>query len=67
MSYPVSEDCSSHLHEYCTLCECECHDRKEEESQRDWLKRNMVMRHWMQTDYYQAKLEKDDDLSNTRG
>lgn len=25
MSNPISEDCSSHLHEYCTPCECSCH------------------------------------------
>lgn len=25
MSNRISEDCSSHLHEYCTPCECKCH------------------------------------------
>jgi len=25
MSNPISEDCSSGLHEYCTPCECVCH------------------------------------------
>jgi len=27
MSNKISEDCSSHLHEYCTPCECECHEK----------------------------------------
>jgi hypothetical protein len=22
-----SDDCSSGLHEYCNICECECHDK----------------------------------------
>ena len=26
MSNRISEDCSSHLHEYCTPCKCSCHD-----------------------------------------
>lgn len=26
MSNPISEDCSSRLHDYCTPCQCECHD-----------------------------------------
>lgn len=25
MSNPISEDCSSGLHDYCTPCQCECH------------------------------------------
>jgi hypothetical protein len=27
MSNQISEDCSSNLHEYCTPCECPCHER----------------------------------------
>lgn len=59
-----SENCRNNLHKYCHLCECPCHNRcecvivnrKEEESQRDWIKRCMCMHHWMQTEYYQRKL-----------
>lgn len=25
MSNPISEDCSSGLHDYCTPCQCDCH------------------------------------------
>ena len=25
MSNPISEDCSSGLHDYCTPCQCSCH------------------------------------------
>ena len=25
MSDPISEDCSSGLHDYCTPCQCNCH------------------------------------------
>jgi hypothetical protein len=38
-------------------CVCNVQDRKLGERQRDWLKRCLCMRHWMETDYYQAKLE----------
>ena len=31
MSHPISEDCSSGLHEYCTPCECECHHNLQHE------------------------------------
>lgn len=27
MSNPITEDCSCGLHEYCTPCECECHEK----------------------------------------
>jgi len=29
MSHPISEDCSSGLHDYCTPCACECHLKDE--------------------------------------
>lgn len=38
-------------------CDCAIKDRKEGESQREWFKRVMCQYHWMQTDYYQRKLE----------
>ena len=41
-------------------CKCEIRDREEHEEQRDWLKRCMCMEHWMQTDYYKKKLEKEE-------
>jgi hypothetical protein len=44
-----------------TPCECVVKNRKEGEQQRDWLKRWMCMYHWMQTDYYQAKLVTEPD------
>jgi len=37
-------------------CECIILDRFPREEQREWLKRCMCMFHWMQTDYYRAKL-----------
>jgi len=37
-------------------CQCVVKNREEGESQRDWFKRWMCMHHWMQTDYYRAKL-----------
>ena len=40
-------------------CECEMKDREPNETMRDWLKRCWCMFHWMQTDYYQRKLEPD--------
>jgi len=66
MSNEISEDCSTGLHEYCTPCNCMCHrecicaftDRIKRESERDWLKRCMCQAHWMQTNYYRAKLTK---------
>lgn len=64
---PRSDDCACGLHDYCNICDCECHqvhgpcqcvvkNREEGESQREWFKRWMCMFHWMQTDYYQNKL-----------
>lgn len=44
-------------------CECEIKDRKEDEPQRDWLKRCMCQFHWMQTDFYKAKLEPEKKLT----
>lgn len=41
-----------------TQCNCVVKNRKEDESQREWFKRWMCMYHWMQTDYYLAKLKK---------
>lgn len=38
-------------------CQCVVKNREEGESMREWLKRCMCMHHWMQTDYYQNKLE----------
>lgn len=38
-------------------CQCVIVNREEGESQREWLKRWMCQFHWMQTDYYQAKLQ----------
>lgn len=37
-------------------CECVVLNREDDEEQREWLKRWMCQYHWMQTDYYQAKL-----------
>lgn len=37
-------------------CDCVVVNREEGESQREWLKRCFCMFHWMQTDYYRAKL-----------
>jgi hypothetical protein len=28
MSNPISSDCSSGLHDYCTPCECACHKKE---------------------------------------
>jgi hypothetical protein len=38
-------------------CKCWIRDREPNETMREWLKDCMCMQHWMQTDYYQAKLE----------
>lgn len=38
-------------------CHCVVKNREEGEEQREWFKRWMCMHHWMQTDYYKAKLE----------
>lgn len=64
-----SDDCATGLHDYCNICDCECHNhpqcqcviknRDPTESQRDWFKRWMCQFHWMQTDYYQRKLDED--------
>lgn len=40
-----------------TKCYCVVLNREEDESQREWFKRWMCQFHWMQTDYYQRKLE----------
>jgi hypothetical protein len=40
-------------------CDCVIRNRKEDETQREWLKRVMCMNHWMQTDYYQRKLPEE--------
>ena len=40
-------------------CACKIEDRKENESQREWMEQWMCNYHWMQTDYYRAKLELD--------
>jgi hypothetical protein len=40
-----------------TTCDCVIKNREEGESQREWFKRWMCMYHWMQSDYYQNKLE----------
>ncbi len=37
-------------------CDCIGKDRADNETQRDWMKRVMCMFHWMQTDYYRAKI-----------
>lgn len=42
---------------YVGPCECVVKNRQEDETMRDWLKRVMCMHHWMQTDYYQDKLD----------
>ena len=63
MSHPITEDCSSGLHDHCTPCQCPCHlsceckivDRNPNEDEREWFKRWMCMYHWMQTNYYQEK------------
>lgn len=44
------------------VCNCVVSSRREDESQREWFKRWMCMFHWMQTDYYRAKLEKTDGI-----
>jgi len=38
-------------------CKCNFRDREPDESMREWIKDCMCMYHWMETDYYQAKLE----------
>jgi hypothetical protein len=38
-------------------CDCVMKNREPGETQREWFKRWMCMFHWMQTDYYQAKLK----------
>lgn len=45
-----------------TKCECVVVNRRDGESEREWLKRCMCMYHWMQTDYYKNK---QDDNSHT--
>lgn len=40
-----------------TLCTCVITNRKKGETQREWFKRWMCQWHWMETDYYQAKLD----------
>lgn len=39
-------------------CNCVIVNRDDDESQREWIKRIMCMHHWMQTDYYRAKIAK---------
>jgi hypothetical protein len=34
-------------------------DRRPEESMREWIKRCWCMAHWMQSDYYQNKLDEN--------
>jgi hypothetical protein len=41
-------------------CQCVVKNRLPEESQREWFKRWMCQWHWMETDYYQRKLEEED-------
>lgn len=43
-----------------TRCNCVVKNREPNETQREWFKRWMCMFHWMQTDYYQAKLDAPD-------
>lgn len=38
-------------------CDCVVKNRRDGETEREWLKRWMCMWHWMETDYYQSKLE----------
>lgn len=38
-------------------CSCVLVNRNENETQREWFKRWMCQFHWMQTNYYQAKLK----------
>jgi hypothetical protein len=38
-------------------CWCRIENRLPGEPQREWLKRCMCLYHWMETDYYRAKLE----------
>jgi hypothetical protein len=38
-------------------CNCVVKNRLPDESQREWFKRWMCQWHWMETDYYQNKLE----------
>jgi hypothetical protein len=38
-------------------CDCVVKNRLPDETEREWFKRWMCMYHWMQTDYYQHKLE----------
>jgi hypothetical protein len=40
-------------------CDCVVKNRNESESQREWMKRCMCMHHWMQTDYFLAKLKRE--------
>lgn len=37
MSNPISDDCSSGLHEYCTPCDCECHNDAFTDTIMAWL------------------------------
>ena len=41
----------------CPPCHCVVKNRVKGETQREWFKRWMCMFHWIQTDYYQAKLD----------
>ena len=43
-----------------TRCECVIKNREPNKSMRDWLKRIMCMHQWMQTDFYQEKLNNED-------
>jgi hypothetical protein len=45
-----------------TRCDCVIKNREPNESQRDWLKRCLCMYHWMQTNYYQAKLASENQI-----
>jgi hypothetical protein len=60
----ASLNCPSHYdnpdNEVDAKCECVVKNRLPEESQREWFKRWMCMHHWMQTDYYRAKLHRDE-------
>jgi len=47
-------------------CNCVVKNRELDEEQREWFKRWMCMYHWMQTDYYRAKLELERELEKER-
>lgn len=42
-------------------CLCRPTDRESGEDEREWFKRFMCMHHWMQTNYYRAKLNRHED------